>query len=164
MSAHSILARLLEHNNWANRRIIRACSALSDNHLDAKPQSAEHWSIRENLMHLVECQQAYLSLLTAPPEARGDATLSFAELEESADSSGEGLLALALAWSDGSVLLQTTDGYGIERWVVMVQAVNHATEHRKQIAHLMRLLGLDPPRLDGWAFGEAAQAVTPIPK
>jgi len=37
----------------------------------------------------------------------------------------------------------------------VVQAVHHATEHRKQVCHLMRLLGLKPPWLDAWSFGEA---------
>ena len=59
-------------------------------------------------------------------------------------------------------LLETSDGYRIEPWVVFVQALNHATEHRKQIAHLMRLLGVEPPRLDGWSFGEARDAVAPL--
>ena len=44
----------------------------------------------------------------------------------------------------------------------MVQAINHANDHRHQIAAAMRALGLNPPRLDGWAFGEAAGALTEI--
>ena len=35
---------------------------------------------------------------------------------------------------------------------------------RSGIAHLVRLLGIDPPRLDGWGFGEATNAVVPLPK
>jgi uncharacterized damage-inducible protein DinB len=68
--AESILVKLFEHNNWANLRIIQACSALSDDQLDAEPQSATKGSIRLTLTHLVASQQGYLSLLTLPVEAR----------------------------------------------------------------------------------------------
>lgn len=38
--AEHLFVRLLEHNNWANHQIIRACLALTDEQLDAGPQSA----------------------------------------------------------------------------------------------------------------------------
>ena len=164
--SENILARLIEHNNWANRQVVRACAALGDDQLDARPQSPKHWSIRENLVHLVTWQWEYLSLLTQKPAPKGQTDPSFAELEESADSSGKELLALARA-EDGTPFegqVRTSDGYRVERWVVMVQVVNHATEHRKQIAHLMRALELEPPWQDGWAFGEATGALVQITK
>jgi uncharacterized damage-inducible protein DinB len=66
----NFLVKLFEHNSWANLRIIQACSALSDEQLDAEPQSATKGSIRRTLLHLVASQQGYLSLLTLPIEAR----------------------------------------------------------------------------------------------
>ncbi len=160
----NILAKLFEHNNWANRQIIRACSALSEDQLDANPQSRQQWSIRENLVHLVNWQQEYLTLVTQLPGPKGNAAPSFDELEESANSSGEGLLALAQDENGRlpSVELQTDDGYLVAPWVVMVQAVNHANDHRKQIAILFRALEVDPPTLDGWIFGEATHALIKI--
>ncbi len=159
----NILWRLFSHNNWSNLQLIEACSALSDEQLDAKPSSASTWNICITLIHLVECQQGYLSLLTLPPEAREKAELSFAELKESAKASGEGLLALARdaqgTWLDAR--LRTMDGYFVEPWVVMNQAVHHATEHRRQIGDMLRALGVTPPRLDGWSFGEASGALVP---
>jgi uncharacterized damage-inducible protein DinB len=155
------LAKLIEHNNWANQQVIRACSALDEDQLDATPLSPAQWSIRQNLVHLVECQEGYLSLLTLPPEKRNSPSVPFDVLEESARSSGQELLAIA----QGKVASQlagqvrTLDGYRAEPWVVMVQAVNHGAEHRKQIAGLLRALGVDPPGLDGWSFGEATDAL-----
>ncbi len=159
----NVLAKLVELNNWANRQIIRACAALPDDQLDATPQSAKQWSIRQNLIHMVYWQGDYLSLLT---QTRGDPAPVFAELEQSAATSGEGLLVLARAEDGGQPTdqLETSDGYRVEPWVVMVQAIHHGIEHRKQIAHLMRMLGLDPPWQDGWAFGEATDAVVQISK
>jgi uncharacterized damage-inducible protein DinB len=36
----SILARLFEHNNWANLQINQACANLSDEQLDTQPQTS----------------------------------------------------------------------------------------------------------------------------
>ncbi len=155
-----MLAKLIEHNNWANRDITRACAALTDAQLDARPISEKQWSIRENLVHLVVCQLDYLSMLTGQPEPAEPETPSFAELEASADTSGAGLLELDV---DAIPSPLERDGYRIDPWVVMLQALNHATEHRKQIANLMRAQGLEPPAMDGWAFGEAERAVIPPP-
>jgi uncharacterized damage-inducible protein DinB len=154
---------LFEHNNWANLEILALCYVLDARQLDAKPHSGGEWSIREVLTHLVEAQHGYWSLLTLPPEARHRAPLSFAELETSVRASGEGLLALACeeVGERAEARLRTTDGYLVEPWVVMVQAIHHATEHRRQIAGMLRALGMTPPVLDGWAFGEVAKALVP---
>ena len=155
------LAKLYEHNNWANSRIIEACTALADDQLDARPLSSTPWSIRVALSHLVESQRGYLSLLTLPPEARGQAPLPFAALQEAAATSGDALLVLARDGAGERVpsRLRTTDGYLVEPWVVMVQVLNHATEHRRQINCMLRALGVTPPVLDGWTFGEGADAL-----
>jgi uncharacterized damage-inducible protein DinB len=58
--------------------------------------------------------------------------------------------------------LQTRDGYRVEAWVVLVQVINHATEHREQIKSMLSALGITPPDLDGWSYGEAAHALVPI--
>jgi uncharacterized damage-inducible protein DinB len=162
--SENILVRLFEHNNWSNSQIIRACSALSDEQLDAEPQSATKGSIRVTLSHLVSSQRGYLSLLTLPVEARPQVRLAFAELAESARVSGEGLLALARDEHSNPLesRVQTRDGYLVESWVVMVQAINHATEHREQIKSMLTALGVTPPEIDGWSYGEVTDALIPI--
>ena len=162
--AENFLVKLFEHNNWANLQMIQACSALSDEQLDAEPQSVTKGSIRRTLLHLVSAQQGYLSLLTLPVEARLDVPPTFAELQESASTSGEGLLALARDESSRPLKtqLRTTDGYFVEPWVVMLQVINHATEHREQIKSMLSSLGVTPPVIDGWDYGEATNALIPI--
>ncbi|MBI5840857.1 MAG: damage-inducible protein DinB [Chloroflexi bacterium] len=162
----NILARLFEHNNWANMQIIQACSALSDGQLDAEPHSVTKGSIRSTLLHLVAAQWGYLRILTMPLEARLDAAIvTFAELQESARISGDGLLALARGESKfPKTRLQTRDEYSVEPWVVMLQIINHATEHREQICSMLTALGTTPPDMDGWSYGEATNALVPISK
>lgn len=159
----SILVRLFEHNNWANNQIIKSCAALSDEQLDAEPHSATKGTIRQTLIHLVSSQQAYLSLLTLPVEARQKVPLEFADLRESAQKSGEGILELLRETAKlPKNRLQTTDGYYVEPWVVLVQIINHATEHREQINNMLSGLGITPPDLDGWGYGEFTNALVPI--
>ena len=73
---------------------------------------------------------------------------------------------LALARDEASkplkARLQTKDGYLVEPWVVMIQAINHATEHREQIKSMLGSLGVTPPDIDGWDYGEFTNAFIPI--
>jgi uncharacterized damage-inducible protein DinB len=160
----NILIKLFEHNNWANQLIIQACATLSDEQLDAEPESATKGSIRLTLSHLVASQQGYLSLLTPPVETKPDVRPTFTELREAATTSGEGLLALVKE-EPGRLIgtqLKTKDGYLVEPWVILVQVINHATEHREQIKSMLSSLGVTPPDIDGWDYGEATNALIPI--
>jgi uncharacterized damage-inducible protein DinB len=164
---NQILVKLFEHNNWANIQTIQACSELNDEQLDAEPHSATIGNIRQTLLHLVSSQRGYLGLLTLPVEERlkQRTPLAFHELKESAISSGEGLLALLKDESrTPTARLETTDGYYVEPWVVFLQIINHATEHREQINSMLTALGLTPPDLDGWSYGEFTNTLVPIEK
>jgi uncharacterized damage-inducible protein DinB len=44
----------------------------------------------------------------------------------------------------------------------MVQAINHATEHREQIKSMLTALGVAPPDVDGWSHGVATGALVLI--
>jgi len=162
---NDFLAKLFEHNNWANKKIIEVCSTLSAEQLDAEPHSVTKGNIRDTLMHLVTSQRGYLALLTLPPEDRPTSPLAFAELQESARLSGEGLLALAKGERESlQNPLQTRDNFHVDPWVVMVQIINHATEHREQIKSMLTALGVTPPEIDGWDYGFATNTLVPIAK
>jgi uncharacterized damage-inducible protein DinB len=160
------LEKMFAHNNWANLQIIRACAMLSNEQLDAEPQSAAKGSIRSTLLHLATAQQAYMRHLTLPVEERLTHVQPppFAELEKFVTTSGDALQALARDPSSipNQGQIKMSDGYLVERWVVMVQIINHATEHREQIKSMLSALGVTPPEIDGWTFGEAVNALVPI--
>jgi len=161
----NILAKLFEHNHWANLSIIEACSALSDEQLDAEPQTVVKGTVRETLTHLVSSQRGYLALLTRPVEERLHRTpLDYADLPEVARVSGEGLIAFVWDNPEKNLKpqLQTSDGFHVEPWVILVQIINHAHEHREQICSMLNALGVTPPGMDGWSYGEATSAFVPI--
>jgi uncharacterized damage-inducible protein DinB len=162
--SNEVLAKLFEHNNWANMQMIQACSALSDEQLDTEPHSATKGTIRQTLLHLVSSQRGYLALLTLPVEERKKAPLDFAELKEVAQSSGEALLDLIRKEELPRNRLRTTDGYYVEPWVVLLQIINHATEHREQVNSMRSALGLAPLDQDGWSYGEFTNSLVPISK
>ena len=162
----NILARLFEHNNWANEQIMQACAKMTDEQLDAPPQSATEGSIRSTLLHLISAQYGYLRLLTLPVEQRRDRVpVEYSDIAKSLKQSGEALLELA---RDESKLpasrLQTRDEYYVDPWVIMVQIINHATEHREQIKSMLTAMGITPPSIDGWDYGEVTKALVPIEK
>lgn len=162
--AETILTRLIEHNNWANLRILDACATLKAEQLDFQPQSAVRGTIRETLQHLVLSQEDYVSMLIKfdhPPEREFTPTLL--ELREVVVKSGKELLALGQDVSSGLLQSQISlsDGYKVEPWVIIVQVINHATEHREQIKSIMTTLGVEPPRIDGWLHGRESNALIP---
>ena len=159
----NFLVKIFEHNIWANQKIIEACNTLTDEQLDAEPHSVTKGDIRETLSHLVTSQRGYLALLTQPVEERPTTRLEFAELQESARLSGEGLLALAKGEQKPfETRLKTRDGFYTEPWVVMLQIINHATEHREQIKSMLSALGVTPPDVDGWDYAIVTNALVPI--
>ncbi|MBI3158183.1 MAG: DinB family protein [Chloroflexi bacterium] len=160
----NILARIFEHNKWANARIIDACAALTDEQLDAEPVSATKGSIRETLLHLVGAEDWYLYQLTGAESGfKRDSNPGFDEVRRTAEASGEALLALARdpASKDWTEQYTASDGYIITPWVVMVQVINHANEHREQIKSMLTALGIAVPEIDGWDYGLAAGGLMP---
>jgi uncharacterized damage-inducible protein DinB len=117
------------------------------------------------LFHLVRSQQIYLNLLTLPVEARQKSTPSFDELQTLARSSGESLLALTQDPKNEhlqNAQVKTKDSYLVAPWVVMLQVINHATEHREQIKSMLTALDVTPPSIDGWDYGDVTGALVPI--
>jgi uncharacterized damage-inducible protein DinB len=157
------LLKLFEHNNWANEKIMQTCFTLTDEQLDAQPQSATKDNIRGTLVHLVSSQRGYLALLTLPAEERPRTPVSFNELQDSLSSSGNGLVTLVRdRLNTLPDRLQTKDEYFVDPGVVLIQVINHATEHREQIKSMLSSLGITPPEIDGWDYGFATNTLVPI--
>jgi uncharacterized damage-inducible protein DinB len=44
----------------------------------------------------------------------------------------------------------------------LVQAINHGTEHRSQVATILTQLGIEPPDMAGWAYFFESGHMVPV--
>lgn len=153
------LIEMFRHNAWANQRLFDACEGLTDDQLDATVVGT-YDSIRKTLMHIAGAQERYVAALAES----GPITVirerepfpGVAELRDAARTSSEALIEFATQAQSGATI--TTTWRGLEHtlpvWLLLVQAINHATEHRAQVAAILTQQGIEPPSMDGWTYHE----------
>lgn len=154
----SIMVRLFEHHLWANRQLLAACGDLTNAQLDATvPGTAG--TIRETLMHIVGAEQRYVARLSGaqPTYSERDGWPGAAALLAALDASGQALIRLVGAADAAEVLTGEFQGrpYVLPVATLYVQAINHATEHRSQIATILTQQGIEPPDVSAWAWSSA---------
>lgn len=155
---NSVLIRLFEHNTWANLKLLDFCEALSDEQMDASGIGT-YGSIRSTLPHIVGAEVSYVhrvnGKLPDAPMRRGEFP-GFAVLKRVARWTSDELLQLALS-SRADTLVVETGPEGTAQYPLaslIMQAINHATEHRTQISTILTQLGLEPPDMTGWGYME----------
>src|ERR671916_2304801 len=156
---HPILADLFRHNLWANLTLIDLCVTLPDEILETKVPGT-YGGVRETLAHQVGAEERYLAALVAGPERRNptleETAPDLSTLREHARQSGEGFVAYAER-VEGNPTLQVIwrgQSYEMPAALFLVQAINHATEHRTQIKTALTQAGITPPELDGWTWDD----------
>jgi uncharacterized damage-inducible protein DinB len=111
-------------------------------------------------LHLVGAEERYLAALTGGPERRNprleETGPDLGTVREHARQSGEGLLAFAASVTGDPMLHATWRGqtYELPASLFLVQAINHATEHRAQVNTALTQAGVTPLELDGWTWDE----------
>ncbi len=156
----SMLDDAFAHHIWATERLIDTCEALDPQLLDAGAPGT-YGTIHRTLHHLVESDRWYLRFHT-PDEKLGaieeEPPLSLPELRTEWHRNRE-------AWAE--VIANETDpeADSAERgdgWVFhapvafrLAQVIHHGTDHRSQVCTILSTLGIEPPEIDVWAYGEA---------
>jgi uncharacterized damage-inducible protein DinB len=160
---NTILAEFFKHNLWANLRLLDACAGLTGAQLGATVPGT-FGPLGATLVHLVAAEESYLARLAQaerPDRAWADGPFpGVAALRERASRNGEALVAAAQQETAARVLHGTWRGerYALPVGMILLQAINHATEHRAHVATILSQLGIVPPDLDGWAYAEAMDA------
>ena len=155
----SAFAELFKHNLWANLRVLDLCSTLGHDMQDATAVGT-YGSIRDTFLHLIAAEGRYVALLNnrEPDRAFGERTSfpGWDELRARAQKSGQELIDIADDFDSSRVLRGVRNGkaYQLPAVVPMLQAINHATEHRAHVATILTQHGVEPPTLDGWKYGE----------
>ena len=165
MEMNVTLDRQLKHMAWANTEMFSVLAALPADALAFTSPGSE-WSVGAIAHHLVTAAENYAQRLHGEPRAeKRDLPASVADLAalaavvEVADAK---LLAGAQLPGDEIITWISFGGEEIfvPRWVLVNQAVHHATEHRSQIAGALAANGntsLDLDALDVWTYNDGLQ-------
>jgi len=164
-AGETALETMFRHNLWANLRLIDACAGLDEAQL-AQTLPGTYGAIYDTLSHIVRAEQGYLYHLTQDspaPRMTRENRYDLATLRENARLFGEGLLAVAARNTPADVITESEEKghWTLPAGVVLTQAINHATEHRAQIMTILTQMGIEPPDLSGWAFGDRYGTFTP---
>lgn len=156
----AILPELFKHNLWANLRVLDACSKLSDEQLAAQIPGT-YGTISSTLAHICGAEERYAARLmgrpVTQPTRENVSFQSIDELRSSAQASGEALIEFTSNAQDSQVVrFMSLQGDQVELpgSLLLVQAINHATEHRAQILTTLTQQGIEPPDVSGWAWHE----------
>jgi uncharacterized damage-inducible protein DinB len=162
----SELQDAFDHHIWANEVLLDACEGLSEEQL-AGPVLGTYGSILRTLRHLVGSDDWYLFVLSGSTRPRIDEdTMSIPELRaavgEHAGAWGE-VLARGGDPREDFVVQEEGSEWHAPLGIRLTQAVHHGTDHRSQICTGLSALGIEPPEIDVWAFGEHQGRVFDVP-
>lgn len=146
------------YNKWANQRILDICQQLTQQQfLAGQGHSGVNPSIRDTLVHTMGAQEIWLArwggvspTRSLDPQDFGTLALVrqyWNEVEQHTqgfiDAVQEDVLVDVMRY-------QTTSGkpYAYPRWQTMVHQVNHATQHRAEVALMLTTAGHSPGDMD----------------
>lgn len=154
----TILEHLFRHNRWANRLMVQACLGLSDSQLDTAVEGT-YGSLRDTLTHIAGAESGYAFRLTGEPRLMGreDPFPGVDGVLEVLEKTGAALERVAVDL-DVKKMVEVSGDDGVKQvpaFVVLLQAANHATDHRSHIATILSQIGRQPPDLDLWSYDDA---------
>jgi len=151
----------VRHNSWATERLIEFCSELPSSQLETSSEGT-YGSIASTLGHIVGAEGRYrLRLSGTAPEwgDRAEQGPGLGELGSMArDMSAFWVDFLSRPFDpDRRIVAKDREGttFEVRAGVLVAQTINHGNEHRSQVYTVLTRLGVTPPDLDGWSWGEA---------
>lgn len=164
----ALLSDAFRHHIWATERVLEACASLTPEQLEM-PVPGTYGSIIDTLRHIVQADSFYLTIFTNGRVALidRDAGLGVDELRSRFAAYGpeyEALLAGAPD-PDADVIERGDDGseFHSKMGLRLAQVVHHGSDHRSQICTALTGLGVSPPDIDLWAYGDATGRTRDVP-
>ena len=156
----TLLDDAFAHHVWATLRVIDACSGLTDEQLETRVPGT-YGSILETMRHLVDSDSWYLHRLSDQRHPTIEASgMAMADLRAVMERHADWWPEILADQPDPQemVVVRREDGSGYEapRGIRLAQVVHHGTDHRSQICTALTSLGIEPPAIDAWDYGEAA--------
>lgn len=154
----SMLDDAFAHHVWASLQLIDACLALDPAQLEMTVPGT-YGSIIDTVRHLVGADAGYLFVLSDGERSLIDEEqMDLAQLRTAMVQDGpawSALLARDLD-PDAVVVRHRDDGSASHAplSIRLAQAIHHGTDHRSQICTALTSLGIEPPEIDVWSFGQ----------
>ncbi len=165
--SRSLLEDAFAHHVWATLRVVDACLALNPEQLGTAVLGT-YGSILETVRHLVGADSSYLFVTSGERTPLIDEDhMGLPELRAAMEGHGA-------AWSrllgedlnpDAVLVRRRDDGSETHApmGIRLAQALHHGTDHRSQICTVLTTLGVEPPAIDVWDFGEQDGRVVEVP-
>jgi len=165
--SRSLLGDAFAHHVWATLRVVDECLVLSPQQLDTAVPGT-YGSILETMRHLVGADSSYLFVTSGERTPLIDEDhMDLRELRAAMESHGAAWSRLLGEDPDPDAVLERRRDDGSETHAPMsirlAQALHHGTDHRSQICTALTTLGVEPPAIDVWDFGEQDGRVVEIP-
>lgn len=156
----SLLDDAFKHHVWATEMLLDTCATLTPEQLQTAVPGT-YGSIITTLRHLVASDRGYLRRLL--PDAQleridEDADLGVAQLRAAMDADRDGWATLLANDPDPdyeTAIREAEQEVHIPTGIRLAQVVHHGTDHRSQVCTALTTLGMTPPDIDVWAFGDA---------
>ena len=152
-----LVREFLRHNTTTNEWLLEACRPLSPEQL-AATVTGTFGSIGATLVHIANAQVGYAARIlgTERPEPLDEEPFPGFDALSERFSTGNANLEKAAVYPDRDrdveVIGDEDDRWRLPASLILLQAVNHGTEHRSQISTILTQIGVEPPEMDGWTF------------
>lgn len=163
-----VLREFFQHNTMMNDRLLEACRKLSSEELGATA-TGTYGTVGATLVHIANAQEGYAArfLGTERPERLPEDPFPGFDAVADRFASGNAKLEEAAVRAGEEHEVQVTGDDPPGTWtmpaaLLLLQAVNHGTEHRSQVATILTNLGIQPPEMDGWEYFFASDKMTPV--
>jgi uncharacterized damage-inducible protein DinB len=164
-----VLADAFHHHIWATLRLLDACATLDAEQL-ATPVPGTYGSIVQTVRHIVGGDVFYLNVLHGgEPEPFDEVGAGIATMRAVTQAHGPAWQRLIAGDLDPTVDVIEYEESGYETHaplgIRLAQALYHGSDHRSQACTALTSLGIEPPDIDVWAFGQASgrERVVPPP-
>ena len=150
-----VIRLLYGYSTWANTRIMTQVANLTPAQYIA-PGNASHSSVRDTLVHLLWGQALWLSrwqergdIPDEDPEAYTDLDVLRTRWDD-IDAATQAFISRLDEAMLHAVVHYRIRGtaYALPLWQLMVHQVNHATQHRSEVATILTAYGHSPGSLD----------------
>jgi uncharacterized damage-inducible protein DinB len=151
-----VIRSLYQYNPWANHRILIATSELTPEQFLVQAGSS-YSSIRDTLIHTISAEWIWLSRWkgTSPKAMLGAADFSDLQSIQTRWDTVEAETQQFIDQLNPSQLIEVVtyintrgEKWSYPLWQQMIHQVNHATQHRSEVAAILSHFGCSPGDLD----------------